>query len=50
MVKDFIKGYPGWFKMWLGSVGHRCGWNRFRVTKVSKYRCGCGMVIPEEVR
>ncbi len=52
MVADFIKGFPGWFSMmptWEGVVGHRCGWNVFRVTDSSETRCGCGIKIPEEI-
>ena len=53
MVADFIKGYPSWFAMnWDAPavVGHRCGWNVFRVTELSQPKCGCGLRIPDLVR
>lgn len=46
MKADHIKGWPGWFTMWAGSIGHRCGHNEFRVTVLSSDRCGCGTLIP----
>lgn len=49
MIPNFIEGLPGWFSMWPGSIGHRCGYNVFRVTFLSRIHCKCGVKIPTEV-
>jgi len=49
MEADHIKGLPRWFNMRQGEVGHRCGFNRFRVTVTTNTLCGCGLLIPREI-
>lgn len=52
MEADHIESLPGWFDMdWdePAVVGHRCGFNRFRVTVLTNTYCECGTLIPREI-
>ncbi len=47
MFTDHIKGFNRWFYIEPGVVGHRCGYNVFRVTVLPSTYCMCGTMVAE---
>lgn len=47
---DHIEGHAWWFKWREEGIGHRCLLNVYRVSFAPYVYCGCGSMIPREIR